>query len=347
MILEKFIPPFMDLINENFDSSNHKFIILGKKRIKYGLTEKHNVIWIDSIFKIPLLMYNLNKSSKIIIHGLFSRLFNIILFFQPWLLKKSYWVLWGGDLYTFKLDKKNILWHFNEIFRSYIIKNIGFITTTVPGDFELAKNWYNTKAKYIENLMYQSHVFRDSNLIKCLNYKKNCIYIQIGNSADPSNNHFDIIDKLIKYKEYNIKFFCPLSYGDENHKKNVINYGINKLGKNFYPIVEFMQFEEYNNYMSSIDIAIFNHDRQQGMGNIIGLLSLGKKIYMKDKITPYLYFENLNINIYSIDSDIKVSKLAKKEVLENESNIKLFFTKERLVSGWAKVFEDSNDNINI
>lgn len=43
------------------------------------------------------------------------------------------------------------------------------------------------------------------------------------------------------------------------------------------PIVDFMDFNEYINFLSTIDIAIFNHKRQQGMGNIITLLGMGKK----------------------------------------------------------------------
>ena len=45
------------------------------------------------------LIYLAHGSRKIILHGLFDFRLIICLFFMPWLLKKCYWVIWGGDLY--------------------------------------------------------------------------------------------------------------------------------------------------------------------------------------------------------------------------------------------------------
>jgi len=40
----------------------------------------------------------------------------------------------------------------------------------------------------------------------------------------------------------------------------------------FKPLVDFIPFDEYLNLLAKVDIAIFNHKRQQTMGNITTLL---------------------------------------------------------------------------
>ncbi len=99
MILDKFLPPFIDFINKHFDSSNHRYVFIGKPEYKHGLTPKHKVEWIDSKNKIFKLLYYMYRAKKIILHGLWSEHITILLFFQPWLLKKCYHVMWGGDFY--------------------------------------------------------------------------------------------------------------------------------------------------------------------------------------------------------------------------------------------------------
>ena len=41
MVLDKFIPPFIDFISENMDISKHTFLLHGQKTYRYGLTYVH------------------------------------------------------------------------------------------------------------------------------------------------------------------------------------------------------------------------------------------------------------------------------------------------------------------
>ncbi|MCQ9618251.1 hypothetical protein L1889_17500 [Paenalcaligenes niemegkensis] len=110
------------------------------------------------------------------------------------------------------------------------------------------------------------------------------------------------------------------------------------IGNKFIPIVDYMSFDEYNSYMACIDVAIFNHDRQQAMGNIIGLLSLGKKVVLKSTITPYKFFSDIGLNIYELSDDELLKKLPK-EIRERNINLmRDYFNDERLRSNWEEVF---------
>jgi dTDP-N-acetylfucosamine:lipid II N-acetylfucosaminyltransferase len=44
----------------------------------------------------------------------------IIFFLQPWLLKKSNWIIWGGDLYWYRYRKKEFKYSLYEVIRRSI-----------------------------------------------------------------------------------------------------------------------------------------------------------------------------------------------------------------------------------
>lgn len=339
---DKFIPPYIKFIKESFnnDFENHKFLVTR------GMAEKA-LPGYSNIYLIPTsqlgklkhylhLIFEINRSDKIILHNLFDFKNVLLLFFMPWNLKKTYWIMWGADLYTYKLGNHNFKWKFKEFFRKPVIRNFGYFSTTVPGDFELVKDWYKSKSVFIQNLMYPSHLYRD--LVQTELENKSEIYIQVGNSADPTNNHHEVLNYIAGLDLNHYKVFCPLSYGSPNHRELVINYGKDLLSDKFIPIVDYMDFSAYNKYMSSIDIAIFNHDRQQAMGNMIGLLSLGKKVILKPTTTPYSFFKSLGLEVYSLNDKDIMTPLTENDKIQNIKIMRHNFSPEKLKADWERIF---------
>ncbi len=60
--------------------------------------------------------------------------------------------------------------------------------------------------------------------------------------------------------------------------KKVISRGEEWFGDKFVPMTDFMSFEQYLEVFKSLDVAIFNHRRQQAMGHTIMLFSIGKTV---------------------------------------------------------------------
>ncbi len=323
MILDKFIPPFIKFINKNFNSNEHIFVVIGKPRSDYGMDLNiNNVFWLDRRLKIIEFEKYLYKAEKIILHGLWDERILKLLAVQPWLLKKSYWIMWGGDFYFPEIQSD---------LRKYIIKNIRNVITYVDGDVEYIKKYYKADTKrHYKCFMYLSNIFDESKYKNCQKMKKDEIWILVGNSATDTNRHELVFDKLKRFKDDNIRLIVPLSYGDDEYRKKIIKIGRREFSNKFYPIVEFLPYEQYINIIYNIDIAIFFHNRSQAMGNTIQILGLGKKLFLDRINNPlYQFFRNLGVKVYDFETEFNLNA-NEKELISNSEIIKKTFSREQL-----------------
>lgn len=333
---DKFIPPFIGFIKDNFDFNDHLFLLTNSMSeneiVNHSNVKLSGKSKLSKVKHYTLVIKKMNQADKIILHSLFDIRIIQILFFSPWLLKKCYWVMWGADLYTYQLSERNKSWYKKELFRRPVIKNIGHLVTYIKGDVDLARKWYGAKGEYHECLMYLSNIYKT---LDVPDTQSDTINIQIGNSADPSNNHIEILDKMLPFKDKNIRIYAPLSYGDKAHAKQVISIGKELFGDKFIALTDFMPFEQYLKFLGSIDIAIFNHKRQQAMGNTITLLGLGKTVFIRSDTTQWRFFKDKNIKVYD---SIKLESLDKKEHLDNILKVKDYFSGETLIKQYSEIF---------
>ena len=163
------------------------------------------------------------------------------------------------------------------------------------------------------------------------------LYILVGNSADPSNNHIESFEKLLPYKDEDIKIFVPLSYGDQSHAKQVIEIGKSWFGDKFVPITSFMVFDEYMKFLASVDVAIFNHKRQQAMGSTITLLGMGKTVYIRSDVAQWDIFKEKNITCFDVESFEGV-KLSYEQSGINSISTLDYFNITTLLNQYSKLF---------
>lgn len=331
----KFLPPFIELVKDNFNFDEHTFLLtfsMGEIKPYKNVKVYQRTIYQRLKYYLSVAL-KMHQADKIILHGLFDIKLVFILFFTPWLLKKCYWVMWGGDLYVYQLGEKNSRWKYNEFFRRPVIKRMGHLITYIKGDVELAREWYGAKGQYHECIMYLSNVYKELDIpVKTTP----TINIQIGNSADPSNNHIEALEKLLPYKDKDICIYVPLSYGNQEHAEKIIAKGKQWFGEKLIPLTDFMPFEDYLSFLGKIDIAIFNHKRQQAMGNTITLLGLGKKVYMRSDTSQWQLFKEKEIVVF----DIKNLSLSKESSTEdNSEKVKKHFSMKNLSSQYIDIFK--------
>lgn len=341
MHAEKFIEPFVEFVEDNFDDfeTRHIFFVWGEKskfRIKSRFNLKNSSKRkIEQLKYLLSMVFAIQKAEKIILHGLFVQWHLMLLSLMPWNLKKCYWVIWGGDLYTHKLSKRSLGWWKNELFRRFVIERIGHFITQIEGDYRLAQQWYGAKGEWHECFMYPSNLYYEASK-QSLPHEG--INILLGNSADRSNNHIEILDNLKCHAGKNLKIYCPLSYGDQYYAQEVLDYGETLFGGKFNALREFMSLEKYNELLAKIDIAIFNHKRQQGMGNITTLLGMGKKVYLRKEITTWNFLQSLGITVFDVES-IEMTKIDKDTSIENIKIVQNYFSEANLVSQLNGVFQ--------
>ena len=346
---DKFIAPYIEFINKNFKSKEHFFLIIGgfpKSEILWKEYEnnfyyekiipKNKILKIWELLKFFIFLNKFCKNSnKIYFHGLFGKDKILFLFIFRKYLKKSYWGIWGGDLYSYKNRKKGFLRKIYYKIEDYVKGNFYGYITHIKKDYELAQKWYVAQGKYYDCFMYPSNLYRDFD-IKEVN--KKYIAIQVGNSADYSNNHFEIFEKLKKFK--NIRIYCPLSYGDKIYADKVIKKGKEIFGEKFIPITKFLEYSKYLEFLSQIDIAIFAHNRQQAVGNITSLLGMKKTVYLKERVTTYSMLKELGVKVKLFNTLDSLERFEDDILEKNKEIIRESFSEKRLIEDWKKIFED-------
>lgn len=282
------------------------------------------------------LVIKFQAADKIVLHGLFDSRVLYILFLLPFLLKKCTWFLWGGDLYVYRENHK-----FMEIIRRKVIRNVGQITTYVKGDYDLAKSWYGTSAKLTHSILYPSNIFASAgNTVDESHLRNKPLTVVVGNSADPQNNHLEILNLIKKFNKDFLKIYLPLSYGNKIYAHKVISKYIDTFGVDaVQPLDSYLPLEEYLSLITSADIAIYAHNRQQGMGNTIQMLGAGKTVYMKSDVSHWQYLTGIGLEIKDVNCIGRgLITITKKESLKNMELIKKIHSKDSLKAQLINVY---------
>lgn len=297
--LDKFTLPFIEFMDDKFDliEGEHKYLFICRQdqiqggEIGNNSTSFHNgqVSFLHPDGNMNSILNFMEKSEKIIIHGLWRDKINDILVGNPELFVKVYWVMYGGDYYHKEKYSKNHI---------KVIQNAGFLITEIADDFNLVKEMYGIKGKHISSFFYTSNVCKPIEFEKVEHFNLN---ILLGHSGITENQHLKYLEYLSKFKE-KFTIYCPLSYPNNNHYiEEVINCGKGLFGERFIPILDFISKYEYEVFLSEkIDIAILASWRMHGIGNITTLLFAGAKVYIDDNTTTWKWLNDVGIGLFTL-----------------------------------------------
>lgn len=297
---------FIEFINGRFNSEDHLFIVLisnpdSSYLVKYKQYSNCHITYSKNIgFNY---FRSFKEARKVIIHQLNKPLmFAFFIIFYRSVFKKSVWVLWGGDVYFSDIKSGSLKDRLIELYRMYLIPKFQTIVSYIKGDYCVVKERYGSTANYLK-ADYPSSMNVES-LAKLKTESSNSRkVIIVGNSADPSNQHLDILETLSRFKDEDIIIRPILSYGGGlDYIDEVVNYGHSLFNDKFQPVLNYMDFDAYLDLISSSDVCVFNHKRQQGLGNQKVFLALKKKLYINAITTPYTYFLKLGVKVNSVDS---------------------------------------------
>ena len=327
MYNNKFNKPFVDFLNSHFNPQEHMILCHRAYEDKEPTLFPRG----ENVYEyVHLDKINLNKENidKIICHSLFPAGLVNKLYKEKNLLKKSYWVIWGGDLYNAPRDKKN----------DFVRKNFKkFAVETIP-DINFYEQHYKDKKDYIK-VMYIYPLKRG--MLDIPKTSSDTIYVQINNSSDFST--LEILDTLSIYKNFNIKVRTILSYGCLEYKDEIIKKGKKIFGDKFEYLDTLLAPQEYAQYLSQNNILILNHSRQQGLGNTLASLYLGCKVFIKSDISTYIHLTNEGIKIYDTN---KIKNMSFEEFVsnpqiifeKNKKEVSKFYDENYLANLWNNLF---------
>ncbi len=329
-----FLNPFVDFISRHFDASDHRFLLA--TNYDQSLPERPNVVPLRGRWKsLVLLLREMHRADAIILHGLFDARHLTLLALQPRLLAKCCWGIWGGDLYAHVAKARPLKWRVSEFLKQRVVRRLGHITTHVRGDYELAQAWYGATGSWHECFLYPSNLHKES--LRGEQEERGVVNVLLGNSATPSNRHMQAIAILARHAGKGFVVYCPLSYGDRNYAQRVIAAGRSALGSSFLPMLDFLPPDDYAQLQSRIHVAVFNHDRQQAVGNIVTFLGWGKKVYLRSEVTTAGFLTALGVTFFDVE-EFDPAPLDQEAAARNRTIISRYFSEPNLREGWALVF---------
>lgn len=178
-----------------------------------------------------------------------------------------------------------------------VMSSFDWIVPIIPEDFDILRSAYPIKA----NSMHLNYISPSIEGAKSTNPTGENILL--GNSASFTNNHLDAIDMLGEMDLAGRKVIIPLSYGNAKYAKVVSDYALRHLGDKAYPLKDFMPFDQYSAMMSSCNVLILNHFRQQALGNVVHAFMSGMKVCIPSKSALYDHLVGLGFIITALDGN--------------------------------------------
>ena len=341
---EKFTFDYIKRMNRLYNNEDHIFYVYytGHNLCTESMVKEYNNVYFISSFKDNNFISDFLKSNKVICHSIFFRTKDIILLskLQQKSHKKMIWALWGGDLYVEYRKNHNTFnpkFKIREFYRRKLIASFYKVLST--SDFDQMKLWYKTNA--IQGRGLYSYDFKPIEKENIGDSAKHTI--MVGHSATSTCCHQEAFEMLKKYKD-SIEVYCPLSYPPNTEYINKVDeLGIGIFGQGYHAMKEFMNYNEYSKFLNTIEVGIFNNDRQQGMGNIVNLLYLGKKVYMNKKNTLYSALKGEGFTLFDVEEIKDASFCEELTESQKEKNRKLVehrYSDENFKDVWNKVFND-------
>lgn len=373
---EKFIDSVINFHDLSREKADHSYVIIGNDTNELRFIKQKNRI--KRIISEDFFTF-LNECSfdAIILHGLLAIPLELLPLIPPCIA--IIWSAWGYDLYQYPADYplvelKNIYrpatvkefkkqqtvtlkgwlkFHLNKLrivkrvrcskqrkLLLSAVKRIDFFTCVLSSEYELTKKIKGFKAEYVEYKYYDPSRFGSA----IPDYVKNQ-NILIGNSANPSNNHLDIFEKLQSLGIKERELIIPINYGGSEVWRDTIQHKAKELGDVYLNIIcDYMPASDYYNLIGRCAYAIFYHERQQAMGNIYFLLESGCKIFLSETSTTYRYLKERNFYVYSVQSDLSIDALNQpltpKQMEKNRQIVrKLYSDRDEALNVMQKLYD--------
>ncbi len=256
---------------------------------QYG-EDAHFVPDRDDLSRDPVYLEMYERAEKVVVSGLFA-VGRPLAKLNKRILGKCYLQFWGADYHSCgsmprgASVKGKISWYLNKRAMEKVIARCGAVMNLVGAEWNDFCAVFPRATKncrhYVAPMPTNPEKQTDFRKYATMEQAPHPLRVVVGNSATPTNGHEEIFAYLSRFRDTGMEVYVPLSYGDPAYKQTVLAWGRDYLGDAFRPMEDFMEKETYFTHLAGCDIGIFNHNRQQAMGNITVMVSFGKKVYLR------------------------------------------------------------------
>lgn len=222
------------------------------------------------------------------------------------------------------------------------VDRVDYWSTILPNEYEMLKNELGIRAQYMP-----FHYSGTSRTVKYprIDPNQSCD-ILIGNSADPSNNHIDVVD-IIKKRGIKSKLYLPMAYDDDVYRSYVSEY-LSKHSIECEIQQDLLSIAEYRQKLLNCRAAVFGHIRQQAIGNIVICMRSGIKVFLFKDSVAYKFFKSIGSFVFSIEEDLTIDEVDK-PLTESENEVNLqnldWLSLEEIVSRLKPIFTSIEERI--
>jgi len=200
------------------------------------------------------------------------------------------------------------------------VERISVFSPVLPEEYKMVKDSRGWKS-FPEYASWNYGTLED-NLIK--GFEEETVVgdgILVGNSATLTGNHAEAFDLLRKLQVKGRRVVVPLSYGDAKLTNKLINMGGECFGADFEPLIDFMPIEDYVDIIKNCGYVIMNHVRQQAVGNIVIMLYLGARVFVRRENPVYNFFTKSGVMLSTIQELEVNSELLHQPLTQSERDI--------------------------
>lgn len=216
--------------------------------------------------------------------------------------------------------------------RKKAIERLSLFSPVLPNEYDMVLNSSNWKC-FPEHARWNYGTMED-HLIKGFEAEQvDSNAILIGNSASLACNHKETFDFLVKAGVENRKVIAPLSYGDTVYGEKIAALGKKYFSSYFNPLKDFMPIQDYVATIKQCGYVIMNHKRQQAVGNIVIMLYLGARVFLREENPTFSFLKDLGVEISSVqelENDISLldTPLSTEEKERNKLLVSDYWSRE-------------------
>lgn len=352
-----------DFFEEYYQGLNHFFIQISRREKMLEGKKNQKARFFYKVFTRKedinfIIKYARNNGIKhILVHNLSPTKAALGNWLKKQLGAKTYWIFYGADLYgrlnalgkynlydevddkqkKEKSDLKSIL-AFWYLFMEYpnnaynrFIKELDFFCFWNEYDYFLLKAHFNTAAVHKPFLYYQLIDLNHKGVV----FEKKASKVLINHCASVNGNHKTILKKLegLKDSAQIAEIIAPLSYGSEDIKLAVSEFGKSLFGNRFIPIKNILPMGEYYKLLDEIPVAIFGNRRQEAGANVFYLLGKGSKVFFRNDNNMIKWLRDRGFRVFSFEDELNsIDDLKSLSIEDMHHNIKIheeLFSKDR------------------